>query len=208
MPVRLAGIALAHLTDIATCERAKIARHSVPGLSGDLMRPLGRSSAEVRLAGAFYGAGAADDLERLRQAYQTGQPVDFVVQAVDDSDLVQTLSFSRVLISGLDVAQSAECPGQFDYNCRLVEYVEPPAPVAPDVFGALDAGLVGEATDFIDEAQNALDQVSQLADLIAAVPSFGDPTQRLPRLLAAFTPLASGSVTALTAVRDLFGSEG
>jgi hypothetical protein len=199
---------LAHLTSIATREPARIARHPVPGMSGDLAQTLGRPSAEVELRGIFYGSSAPDDLERLRQAHLAGQPVDFLVQAVDDSDPTQTIAFSQVLITGLHVAQRAGYPDQFDFTCRVVEYIEPPQPAAPDVFGALDQNLLAEASSFVDDAQNALAQVSQLADLLANVPSFGNPTQKLPSMLDAFKPAAGGAATTLAGIRDLFGPEG
>jgi hypothetical protein len=207
MPVEVAGIALAHLTGIVTTERARLARHPVPGMSGDLVQTLGRPSVEVQLTGIFYGPSAAQDLQRFREAYLAIAPVDFVVQAVDDSDPTQTLAFSQVLISGLDVAQRADQPDEFDFICRLVEYVEPPQPAAADLFGALDEDLLGEAAGFMDDAQSALAQVSQLADLLANVPGFGDPTQKLPSLLDAFTSVAGVGGGALSGIRDLFGPE-
>ncbi len=208
MPVELAGLTLAHLTSIMTWERARIARHPVPGMRGDLAQTLGRPSVEVALSGIFYGTSAPDDLDALRQAQLAEQPVDFFVQAVDDSEITQTLSFSQVLIAGLQVSQRAGYPDQFDFTCRLLEYVEPPEPTVADVFGALDQDLLGEASSFVDDAQNALAQVSELADLLASVPSFGDPTQKLPSMLDAFAPVATGGVTVLTAIRDLFGQGG
>jgi hypothetical protein len=208
MPVEVAGIPLAHLTSIVTSERARLARHPVPGMSGDLVQTLGRPSVEVQLRGIFYGPSAPDDLRRFREAYLAVTPVDFVVQAVDDSDPTQTLAFSQVLIRELEVVQRADQPDEFDFTCRLLEYVEPPAPAPADLFGALDEDLLGEAAGFVDDAQNALAQVSQLADLLANVRGFGDPTQRLPSLLDSFTSVASGGAGALTGVRDLFGPEG
>jgi hypothetical protein len=207
MPVELAGITLAHLTSLVTSERARIARHPVPGMDGDLAQTLGRPSVEVEFCGILYGPSAPDDLDRLRQAYLAGQPVDFFVQAVDDSDLTQTLAFSQVLVAGLDVTQRAGYPGQFDFTCRVVEHVEPPQPADPDVLAALDQDLLTEASSFIDDAQNALAQVSELTDVLASVPSFGDPTEKLPALLDAFTPVASGGATALGRIRELFGPE-
>ena len=120
MPVELAGMTLAHLTGIVTRERARVVRHPVPGMSGDLAQTLGRPSVEVELRGVFYGSSAPDDLDRLRQAQLGAQPVDFFVQAVDDSDLTQTVAFSQVLITGLDVAQRAGYPDQFDFTCQLM----------------------------------------------------------------------------------------
>lgn len=207
MPVELAGITLAHLTSIVTVERARSVRHPVPGMSGDLLQTLGRPSADLVLCGAFFGPTAADDLHRLRDAHLAVQPVDVLVQAVDDSDLVQTLGFSQVLIAELTVAQRAGLPDQFDFSCTLVEYVEPPQPTAPDVFGALDADIGVEAGGIVDAAQNALAQVSGLTALLAT-PSFADPTQKLPGMLTPFTSATPGGVGALSGIRDLFGSGG
>jgi len=208
MPVELAGITLAHLTSVVTSQQARTARHPVPGMSGDLLQTLGRPSVDVQLSGIFYGSSATDDLRRLREAHLAVEPVDVVVQAVDDSDLTQTLGFSQVLIAALEVAQHAAYPDQFDFTCRLVEYVEPPQPTATDVLGSLDTDLVSEAGSFVDDAQNALAQVSQLTGLLAAVPNFADPTEKLPSMLDAFTSLTGGGVTALSGVRDLFGAGG
>jgi len=201
MPVELAGITLAHLTRVVTSQQARTARHPVPGMSGDLLQTLGRPSVDVQLSGIFYGSSATDDLRRLREAH-------LAVEAVDDSDLTQTLGFSQVLIAALEVAQHAAYPDQFDFTCRLVEYVEPPQPTATDVLGSLDTDLVSEAGSFVDDAQNALAQVSQLTGLLAAVPNFADPTEKLPSMLDAFTSLTGGGVTALSGVRDLFGAGG
>ena len=208
MPVELAGITLAHLTGIGTGERARSVRHPVPGMSGDLLQTLGRPSADLVLRGAFFGPTAAADLQALRDAYRAVQPVDVVVQAVDDSDLVQTLGFSQVLITDLRIAQRAGLPDQFDYTCTLVEYVEPPQPAAPDVFGALDADLAAEAGGLVDAAQNALAELSGLTALLAAAPSFANPTTKLPAMLTPFTSATPDGVTALSGIRDLFGAEG
>jgi hypothetical protein len=208
MPVEVAGIPLAHLSSIVTSERARLARHPVPGMSGDLVQTLGRPSVEVQLSGILYGPSAPEQLQRFRDAHHAVAPVDFVVQAVDDSDPTQTLAFSQVLICGLEVAQRADHPDEFEFTCRLVEYVEPPQPAAADLFGGLDEDLLAEAAGFIDDAQNALAQVSQLADLLTNLPGFGDPTQQLPSLLDAFTSIAAGGAGALSGIRDLFGPEG
>jgi hypothetical protein len=208
VPVELAGVALAHLTSIATAERARSVRHPVPGMSGDFLQTLGRPSVDLVLRGAFFGPTAADDLRRLRAAQVAVQPVHVLVQAVDASDLVQTLGFSQVLIAELTVEQRAGLADQFDYTCTLVEYVEPPQPAAPDVFGAIDADLADQADGLVDAAQNTLAQVSGLTALFAAVPNFADPTQELPGMLTPFTTATPGGLDALSGIRDLFGAEG
>src|SRR4051812_21450867 len=134
MPVEVGGVNLSHLTRVVTAERARMARHPVPGMSGDLAQTLGRPSIEVELSGIFYGPNALDDLQRLRAAYFAEAPVDLVIDAVDDSAPVQPLGFTQVLIAALEVTQRAGYPAQFDFPCPLLEYVEPPRPAAPDVF--------------------------------------------------------------------------
>jgi hypothetical protein len=201
MAIDLGGLTLEHLTYVAVKERARTAYHPVPGLSGDLAQPLGRSSVEVHLRGIFIGDSATDDMNKLRQLFTADTPQDFFTEAVGEG------FFAKVLITEIQVAQNAGYLDQFDYACTVVEYVEPPAPAPADLFGDLNAGLLDEAAGFMDDVQNALDTVSQLADLVANVPSFGDPTQRLSALLDGYQGLlGSGSdgLGALGAIRDLF----
>ena len=197
MPVELGGVSLEHLTTVAVRERARIVRHSVPGMSGDLAQTFGRPSVEVVFQGIFYGATAGDDLAQLRQLHLAQAPVDFFTEAVGEG------YFSQVLITDLAVEQRAGAADQLDFTCTVVEHVEPPAPALIDPFAALDADLLGEAAGFLDDVQNALEQVSQLADLIANVPSFADPTGRLPDMLGAFTGIASDGTGVLSGIRDL-----
>src|SRR5262245_56069730 len=173
MPVQVGDINLERLTHVAVRERANTVRHRVPGLAGDLAQAMGRPSVEVVLEGILYGAVAADDLGRLRALHLDQQPVDFFADSVGDG------YFTQVLVCALDVSQRAGELDQFSFTLRVVEYVEPPEPAVADPFAALDAGLLDEAAGYMDDVQNALEQVSQLTDLIADVPSFGNPTERL-----------------------------
>ena len=197
MSIELGNITLEHLTHVDVSEATRIVRHAVPGLSGDLSQVLGRPSVTVRFDGIFYGADAATELGNLRTAHLAGEPVDFFTAAVGEG------YFAQVLINRLQVAQRAGYPDQFDFACEVTEYVEPPEPAISDPFSALDADLLNEATAFMDDVQNALDEVSGLVDLIANVPSFGDPTSQLPEMLDGFTDLADGSTGTLTTIRDL-----
>ena len=90
------------------------------------------------------------------------------------------------------------------FFCQVVEYVEPPEPVAVEPLGILDAELLDEASAFIDDVQNALEQVSQLTDLIANVPFFGDPTERLPQMLNDYQGAAGSAEALLSSIQDLF----
>jgi hypothetical protein len=201
MSVELGSVTLQHLTRVDVGEAARVVRHPVPGLSGDLSQVLGRRSVTVRLQGIFYGAEAASELEALRTAHLAGEPLDFFTEAVGEG------YFAQVLITRLQVAQRAGYPDQFDFACEVMEYVEPPEPVVSGPLGlldGLDAGLLDEAAGFMDDVQNALAEVSSLVDLIANAPSFSDPTTQLPQLLDAFEGLTQGGLPTLTAIRDLF----
>jgi hypothetical protein len=87
----------------------------------------------------------------------------------------------------------------------VIEYVEPPEPAVTGGLAGIDADLLGEASDFMDDVQGALEEVSQLTDLIANVPSFGDPTTRIEKMPAKFNDLLGGdTLKTLTSLSDLF----
>ena len=199
MAVELGSVSLAQLSDVVVRERARLARHAVPGLAGDLAQTMGRPSVEVELHGICYGDTAADDLKKLRKVHLDQNPVDFFADAVGEG------YFTQVLISRLEVRQRAAIPDQFDFTCEVVEYVEPPQPAAPSVLGGIDASLLDEAASAMDKVQNAVDTVSKLAKLAASVPSFGDPTSDLTKMPTQYEGLVSGNALgALTSLRDLF----
>jgi hypothetical protein len=202
MAVELGGISLEHLTQVQVSERTRVARHDVPGMNGSLSQVLGRPSVEVTFQGIFFGAQVADDLAALRQAYARQEPLDFFTEIVGEG------YFAQVLVSQIAFTQRAGYLDQFDYTCTVTEYVEPPEPAVSDPFGALDTGLLDEAAGFVDDVQNALEAVSQLADLVASAPSFGDPTERVGALLDSYRAIVGGDggvVGALTSLRDLLG---
>ena len=199
MSVEIGSVSLDKLTHVAVREHARIVRHRVPGMAGDLAQVLGRPSVEVELRGLFFGSDAVDRLKSLRDLHIAGDPVDFFAEAVGDG------YFAQVLITGIEVAQRAGEPDQFDYACTLAEYVKPPEPATADALGSLDTGLLDEAAGFMDDVQNALAEVSSLADMLGNFPSFGDPTGRLAEMPTTFNSLVSGDgLTTLTSVRDLF----
>jgi len=173
MAIELGGITVRNLTHIAVRERARIVRHPVPGMSGDFAQTLGRSSVEVSFRGVLYGGNTVADLNRLRGAYLEHQPVDFFTEAVGEG------YFAQVLISKLEVSQRAGYPEQFEFNCEVVEYVEPPEPVATDPFAAL-------------------------GNLLGVIPDLGNPTQALTGILDEFSDVAGGAGDSLKAISDLF----
>jgi hypothetical protein len=195
--VELGGIVLERLTHVTIGERARIVHHDVPGLSGEFAQALGRLAVEVSLQGIFYGPSAVDDLNTLRNAYLEHAPVDFFTESVGEG------YFTQVLISRLEISQRAGYLDQFDFACDVVEYVEPPEPVVVDPLAALDTGLLEEAASFVDDVQNALEQVSQLADLLST-PAFGNPVESLPGIEDGYVQAADEGVAVLTEIRKLF----
>src|SRR3712207_5287901 len=153
MAVRIGSIELEKLTRVEIRERARLSYHSVPGFAGDLVQTFGRPSVEVLLCGIFFGPEALERLGQLRALQQGREPVDFFADAVGEG------YFTQVLISRLDLTQRAGRPDEFDFACEVVEYVEPPEPALADTALGLDAGLLGEAGAFMDDVQNAVEQV-------------------------------------------------
>lgn len=195
MAVELGGILLEHLTGVSVRERARIAHHDVPGMSGDLAQSLGRSSVEVSLRGLFYGPGAIDELNRLRGAYLGHEPVDFFTESVGEG------YFTQVLISRLEVFQRAGYLDQFGFACDVVEYVEPPEPALTAPLALPDAQLLDEAASFMDDVQNSLEEASQLLGLLS-LPSFQNPVAELPTMSSEYVRLVGDTTGPLADIRD------
>jgi len=198
MAVRIGSIELEKLTLVEVRERARLSHYSVPGFAGDFVQTFGRPSVEVLLNGIFFGPDALDHLASLRALHQGREPVDFFADAVGEG------YFTQVLISRLDLRQRAGRPDEYDFVCEVVEYVEPPEPALMDTALGLDTGLLEEAGAFMDDVQNAVEQVSALTDLIANVPSFGDPTSKLAEMPVEYVSEVSEVVGTLAELKDLF----
>lgn len=198
MTVELAGISLDKLTHVAVKERTRIIHHAVPGMSGDIAQTFGRPSVETTFQGIFYGNDAVAELNRLRQAFLELEPVDFFTEAVGEG------YFTEVLITDLDIVQTAHYPNQFDFSCTVVEYVEPPEPVSADPFSVVDDDLIAQAIGSVNDVQNALGQVAQLTELIANIPSFGNPTEKLGGLPDQYLGLVTGGTDVASTIRALF----
>ena len=198
MAVRIGQIELEKLTLVEVRERARLSHYSVPGLAGDFVQTFGRPSVEVQLSGTFFGPDALDNLGALRALHKEHAPVDFFADAVGEG------YFTQVLISRLDLRQRAGRPDEFDFVCEVVEYVEPPEPALADATLGLNTGLLEEAGAFMDDVQNAIEQVSALTDLIANVPSFGDPTEKLTEMPVVYIGHAQAMAESLAELKDLF----
>jgi hypothetical protein len=202
MAVELGGVTIQGVTDVSVRERTRLVHHPVPG-AGDLVQVLGRGAVEVSFSGVCHGPDAEQRLRRLRAARVSGEPLDFVADAVGEGFV------TRVVVGALDVRQRAGRLDELGFRCTVTEYVEPPAPATEQggLFGLdIDAALNLEALDFLDGLQNTLDQVGGLTGLLAGAPDFGDPATRLPATVDAFTSAAAAGPGLLDAVRqDVLG---
>jgi hypothetical protein len=183
MAVELGSLTIDHLTHVSVREVARIETRHVPGMAGSLSQVMGRPSVEVAFVGIVYGETPGDELQSIRDAYLAQEPLGFFTESVGEG------YFADVLIRSLEVSQRVSQPNELDFQCLVTEYVEPPEPAVADPFGGINTDLLDEATAFIDDVQNALEQVSQLTDLLTGFPDFADPTTRLGELSSGFLSL-------------------
>src|SRR5688500_5463837 len=96
---------------IASSEARRLARFSVVGRSSDLHQDLGRGAVAVEIIGSLNGDEARDELlKQVREKFMAGDPVDFVADIVQDSELEQ------VLIEELRFEEVAGDPNAFRYR--------------------------------------------------------------------------------------------
>jgi hypothetical protein len=167
---------------IQTLESRRLARHSVPGLAGDLHQDMGRHSLVVEISGSLHGDTERDDfLNAVREPFKAGEPLSFV------ADITTATELEQVLIEHLDVAEVNDSADSFRYTIRLRQYVEPPEPPTP--IDDLGADLGAELDLLADLGDLGL----ELPNLLGDIPSIGDPTPPLKEALngvsAAVAPL-------------------
>lgn len=151
---------------IAATETRRLAVLPVPGLSGDLHQDLGRGALALEISGSLYGDEARDQfLKEVREKFLAGEPVDFIADITNESELEQ------VLIVSLTVTEQTEDADVFRYSIELREYTEPPEPPGPaSDFGLdvdADLGLdVDLGLDLLD-LPGFLGELPQVGDLLA-----------------------------------------
>jgi hypothetical protein len=152
---------------IEVLERRRLARLGIPGLTGDLHEDLGRTSLTVLVEGSLHAEEARSGfLTELRALHHAGEPVTFVADITEASEL------DEVLVVGFQVLEQADHADRFRYRLVLREYVEPPEP--PGLLD--DLGL--DVPDLADLAAGLLDGL-ELPDLLGGVPDVADPTAAL-----------------------------
>lgn len=147
-------------------ESRRLARFGVPGLAGDLHQDLGAASMCIAITGSLQGDERRSAfLESLRELFEAGEPLPFVADIAESSEL------EEVLITDFQVVETDEWLDAVRYRVVLRQYVEPPPPPSPlsdlpfDDLSAL-ADLAGSLLDGLD-----------LAGLLGGVPALADPSE-------------------------------
>lgn len=179
---------------IATTEMRRLAVLPVPGLSGDLHQDLGRGALAVQISGSLFGDEARDEfLKELREKFLAGEPVDFIADITNESEL------ERVLIVSLSLDEQSDHAGTFRYLIALREYTEPPEPAGPSA----DFGLDVDADLGLD-VDLGLDLLD-LPSLLVSVPEVGDLLAPLKPAAAELKAAVSNASTVLEPLKNLLG---
>jgi hypothetical protein len=147
-------------------ESRRLARLGVPGLAGDLHQDLGQESLTVAITGSLQGDERRSQLlEALQEKFLAGEPLTFVADVVESSEL------EDVVIVGFEVTETADWSAGVHYRLLLRQYVEPPPPPSPAP--ALPDDLLGDLADLAGGLLDGLD----LPGLLGGVPSLADPSE-------------------------------
>ncbi|MFZ6028607.1 MAG: DNA circularization N-terminal domain-containing protein [Chloroflexota bacterium] len=193
MPVEIGGIKVPRVHRLTTLEQAAFVHHRVPGQDGNTIQNLGRDSVQLEIEGIFFGPQAKEDLEKLRGLYVKRQPVDFI------ADLMGQYFTGKVVLTRLDVAQSAQEPQQFSYSLVVAEYVQPPKQGA-----TAQQALANKARL---EAKVALD-IATLPDALAlgSMPEISNPFVPLNDALEPARQATEALVQSMDGLKKLFGA--
>ena len=149
-------------------ESRRLVRLGVPGLTGDLHQDLGAESLTVAITGSLQGDDRRSALlETLQEKFRAGDPLPFVADIVESSEL------EEVIIVGFEIVETDDWSDAVRYRIVVRQYVEPPPPPSPVPELPFDelAGLADLAASLLD----GLD----LAGLLGGVPSLADPSEAI-----------------------------
>lgn len=148
----------------------------IAGLPGELQQRSNRMSHRIALDGVLFGASAADQLKSLQEGAANGAELTF------SADITSALDLQKVVITRLNVIETAGNPSRFNYRLQLAESPPLPPPAQVSAFGGLDdfglgdlgfdTDILGDITDVagtiagaVDDALQVIDAVTALADL-------------------------------------------
>jgi hypothetical protein len=166
---------LPQVQEAETRDLRRLAEHRAPDQDGSLLQDLGRSSTRIVLYGVASGPDSVDFVGKLDGKFRAGDPLPFAADIVADAEIGQ------VIIDDLRFEELAGKPERFAYLLTLREHQEP---VAPAVTPGLDADILDEAGQLIDEIADGLAALpglvtglepfaGTLGDLLARLREFG-----------------------------------
>ena len=144
----LDDLELPQVQEIATFDRRELAEHKPPGMSGSLLQNLGRQPTSLVVGGVAGGPQAQSFIEQLDEKFRAGNPVPFVADIFNDT------AIEEMLIDDLKIRDLAGKPLRFAYVLTLREHMEP---VEPEPEGLLDADILDQASDLLDDLVDGLD---------------------------------------------------
>jgi|GEM_PF-1268329 hypothetical protein len=121
------------IQNISTFENRALIEHRVPGMGGSLFQDLGTEPTLITVRGSLSYIESRQDvlnLEELRKKFQAAQPVPFV------ADITTATSVKEVFIKDIEIRESEELSGYFDYFIELKENIPEPQP--SDVQASID----------------------------------------------------------------------
>ena len=149
-------------------ESRRLVRLGVPGLTGDLHQDLGAESLTVAITGSLQGDDRRSALlETLQEKFRAGDPLPFVADIVESSEL------EEVIIVGFEIVETDDWSDAVRYRVVLRQYVEPPPPPSPVPELPFD-----ELAGLADLAGSLLDGLD-LAGLLGGVPTLADPSEAI-----------------------------
>ena len=158
MQPMLDDLALPQVQEIDTRDQRALAEHKPPGMEGSLLQNLGRRPTEVVLRGVASGPESLSFVESLDAKFRAGDPVPFIADIVADSQIEQ------MLIDDLSFEELAGKPQRYQYILTLKQHIEP---VEPDDASLLDAGILEDAREIMDNLVAGLEIVEQLSAFIS-----------------------------------------
>jgi hypothetical protein len=177
-----------------TAEARKFAELPVPGRQGSLFQDLNAEPTLVEIAGSLFADEERSDfLTTVREKFRAGEPVTFV------ADITEATDIQFVVIDSMRFEQRADRPDEVSYHLTLRE--SPPPPPPPDPLGGIDTSLLDEAAGFVEGVTDALDALDALANL----PDFSDPTALLGGTLDQVTTALDQLGSVSSAITELFG---
>ncbi len=212
MPIEIGSVQLSKIHHIQTLEDASFVYQAIPGVAGDVVQDLGRAAVRLGVEGIFYGNERQTQLAALRQLYLAREPVDFIVDMLDQAYA------SQVTLESLNVEEIAQQPDQYNFRVVLREYIRPPRSNnsgGASLLGSASAGLFDSANiDVLDNINDKIKvdaatllEISSLPEALkfGAIPELTNPFEPLNQALDPIKDAGTGLLDAMQSLKNLLG---